>query len=437
MRKIAVICLTCLLSIWTTASHAILSIEITKGLESALPIAIVPFAGEAENPALQNVSNVVEADLVRSGRFRSLPRTDFLSAPHSPSEVVFKDWRLIKAEALVTGSVVVEAPGQIRVDFQLYDVFKQQMLANYRFTVAPNQLRVVAHEISDIIYQKLTGVPGAFNTRIAYVSKEGRTYKLVIADADGYNPRTILASREPILSPAWSPDGSRLAYVSFERKRPIVYVQDIANGHRRPVAQSPGINGAPAWSPDGRRLALAMSPNGNVDVYVLTLATGKLQRLTHHFAIDTEPTWSPDGRTIAFTSDRSGKPQIYTMDAATGDNVQRITFQSDYSAGAKYSPDGKSIAFIARVDGGFHAALLNLSDGSMQVLTDTTLDDSVTFAPNGQIILYATEVHGRGVLATVSSDGRVRQMLKSTEGDIREPAWSPFYNQSNTHGVTQ
>jgi len=349
--------------------------------------------------------------------------------------VIFKDWRIVKAEALVIGSVKPAGSGRWQVDFRLYDIYKETQLAGYSYTVKDDKLRAVAHQISDIIYEKLTGEPGVFSTRIAYVVREqvGKKsrFKLQIADADGYNPVTILTSPEPLISPAWSPDGTRLAYVSFEQRRPVLYVQNVISGARSRVAQFDGINSAPAWSPDGTRLALTLSRDGNPEIYVLRLSDNQLTRLTRHPAIDTEPAWSPDASEIVFTSDRGGKPQIYRM-RSDGSRVERLTFEGEYNARASYSPDGKMLTLLSGGSGRYHAALLHLSASVLQVLTDTPLDESPTFAPNGRMVLYATDRGGRGVLASVSSDGRVRQTLKLQEGDIREPAWSPF-QRSSTH----
>ena len=417
--------------LWAANAHAVLTIEITRGVETGTPIAVVPFSWEGPAvPAAQNVSGVVAADLARSGHFAVLPSKDYVSQPHEDKDVVFKDWRILKAEALAIGNVRLAAPGKYQVQFRLYDVFKESQLAGFRYTVNADILRSVAHQISDIIYEKLTGEPGAFNTRIAYVTREeprhaAVVYKLQVADSDGFNPKTVVRSAEPLLSPAWSPDGSRLAYVSFEDRRSKVYIQNVADGRRELIAEFQGINSAPAWSPDGRRLALTLSRDGNAEIYVMRLDTRELRRLTFDPAIDTEAAWSPDGRDIIFTSDRAGSPQIYRM-SASGGPAERLTFDDDYNARSSYAPDGKSIVFVTRQEGNFRIAVMPLNGGPMQVLTDTSLDESPSFAPNGRMIIYATEVRGRGVLASVSADGRVRQLYKFEEGDVREPAWSPY-----------
>jgi TolB protein len=418
------------LLLWSFGAQAVLTIEITRGVEIGTPIAIVPFGWGGQAPPAQNISDVIEADLARSGRFAVLPRKDFISLPHEDKDVVFKDWRILKAEALVIGSVRLSAPGKYQVQFRLYDVFKGSQIAGFRYTIGADKLRSVAHQISDIIYEKITGEPGAFNTRIAYVTREGPpgvkpVYKLQVADSDGVNPQTVVRSPESLMSPAWSPDSKRMAYVSFEDKRSKVYIQNMTDGRRELVAEFTGINGAPAWSPDGRRLALTLSRDGNAEIYVMHLDTRALRRLTSDPAIDTEAAWSPDGRDIVFTSDRAGTPQIYRM-SASGGPAERLTFEGDYNARASYAADGKSITFISRSQGGFRVAVLRLDNRTAQVLTETSLDESPSFAPNGRMIIYATEVRGRGVLASVSADGRVRQLFKLEEGDVREPAWSPY-----------
>ena len=416
--------------LWPVFAHAILTIEITRGVDIGTPIAIVPFGWEGTVQLPQNISDVIEADLSRSGRFAVLPRKDFISLPHEDKDVVFKDWRILKAEALVIGSIRLVAPGKYQVQFRLYDVFKGSQIAGFRYTIGAEMLRSVAHQISDIIYEKITGEPGAFNTRIAYVTREEPpgvkpVYKLQVADSDGVNPQTVVRSPEPLMSPAWSPDGNRLGYVSFEEKRSKIYVQNLIDGRRELVAEYTGINGAPAWSPDGRTLAMALSRDGNAEIYTMSLGARSLRRLTYDQAIDTEPAWSPDGRDIIFTSDRAGTPQIYRM-SASGGTAERLTFDGDYNARASYAADGKSITLVSRSQGGFRIAVLKLDNRAIQILTETVLDESPSFAPNGRMIIYATEVRGRGVLASVSADGRVRQLFKLEEGDVREPAWSPY-----------
>ena len=418
--------------VWPVTASALLTIEITKGVETGIPIAIVPFGWDAKNKTVlpHDVAIVVDADLARSGRFLTFARKDFLATPHQDRDVAFKDWRLLKAEALVIGNITPAAAGKVEVQFRLYDVFREKQLAGYSYTVSPEALRGLAHQIADVIYEKLTGEPGAFNTRIAYITHEAprsgaAVYKLQVADSDGYGPQTIVQTTEPLLSPAWSPDGRRLAYVSFEDKRSKVYLQNIADGRRELIAEHRGINSAPAFSPDGKRLALTLSRDGNPEIYLFDLATRSLRRLTSHPAIDTEPAWSPDGRYLVFTSDRAGKPQIYRM-SAEGGEAERLTFEGDYNARASYSPDGKMLTLVSRQEGLYHIATLRLDTRALQVLTDTALDESPSFAPNGRLIIYATEVRGRGLLASVSVDGRVRQLYRFAEGEVREPVWSPY-----------
>jgi TolB protein len=421
-----------MLMFWSLTAKSILTIEITQGLDTGMPIAIVPFSWEGSAKPPQDVSEVVEADLARSGHFRMLPRKDFLSSPHEQKDVIFKDWRLLKAEALVIGKMRQIGTDKFRVEFRLYDVFKETQLAGYEFDVPASGLRMVAHQFSDIIFEKLTGEPGVFNTRIAYITKEGIPrrgvmYRLQVADSDGYNAKIIRSSSEPLMSPAWSPNGRSLSYVSFEKRRALLYVQNVLDpqGARDLIAEFNGSNSAPAWSPDGTRLALTLSKDGNAEIYVMRLADHSLTRITNNPAIDTEPAWSPDGQYLVFTSARSGGPQIFRV-SAQGGTPQRLTFEGDYNARASYSPDGRMLTLITRAAGTYHTAVLDLKTSALQILTDTALDESPSFAPNGRIILYATIVQGRGVLASVSSDGRVRQLLKVQEGDVREPAWSPF-----------
>lgn len=415
---------------WLQSALADLTIEITEGVEGALPIAVVPFGWQGPTSPPVDVAGVINADLQRSGRFKTIPQVDMLARPTSAEEIEFKDWRALDTENLVIGQVRPVGTGGYEIRFQLFDVYKGEQLTGYTIpTTAPN-LRATAHRIADLIYEKLLGVPGAFATRVAYITSVDQAdgsqrIDLNIADADGYNPETIVSSSEPLMSPAWSPDGRKLAYVSFEGGRSAIYVQEVYTGKRQKVTSFKGINGAPAWSPDGRKLAMALSKDGNPDIFVFDLASRKLQAVVRHYAIDTEPAWSPDGRNIVFTSDRGGKPQIYRV-SAYGGQAERVTFQNSYNARASYSPDGKLLALVTREDGNYRIAVQDLDSGVMQVLSQGSLDESPSFAPNGSMIIYASKTGRRGVLAAVSVDGRVRQRLALQEGNVREPVWSPF-----------
>jgi TolB protein len=400
-----------------------LTIDITTSAGRQVPIAITPMAGENSQP--QSVSEVVSADLARTGLFRLVNTAGIAPLPTEPSEVNFPDWATRSAEALVIGKIEPAAEGRVEVRFRLFDVAKQSQLASYSYVVAPAQLRATAHRIADVIYERLTGDKGVFSTKITYVVKRGRRYELQVADADGFNAQSVLASNEPIMSPAWSPDGSRLAYVSFDQKKPIVVVQNLAQGTTRIVANFRGNNSAPAWSPDGRYLAVALSKDGLTQVYRIPAAGGDAERLTESAGIDTQPNYSPDGQWISFTSDRGGSPQIYRM-AASGGQATRLTFEGTYNVGPRYSPDGKSMAFVQRDGARYRIASLELATGQVTVLTDGILDDSPSYAPNGKMILYEAQVGGRGQLAAVSGDGRVRQRLTSAAGDVQDPAWGPM-----------
>ena len=404
-------------------ASAQLTIDITTSGGRQVPIAITPMAGDTSQP--QSVSEVVGADLARTGLFRLVNTAGVSPLPTEPSQVNFPDWTARSAEALVIGKVDPVSDGRVEVRFRLFDVAKQSQLASYSYVVAPAQLRATAHRIADLIYERLTGERGVFSTKITYVVKKGRRYELQVADADGFNAQSVLASNEPIMSPSWSPDGSRLAYVSFDQKKPIVMVQNLAQGTTKAVASFRGNNSAPAWSPDSRFLAVALSKDGLTQVYRVPANGGDAERLTESAGIDTQPSYSPDGQWIAFTSDRGGSPQIYRM-PASGGPATRVTFEGTYNVGPRYSPDGKSIAFVQREGGRFRIASLELATGQVTVLTDGTLDDSPTFAPNGKMILYEAQVAGRGQLAAVSGDGRVRQRLTSSAGDVQDPAWGPM-----------
>lgn len=420
-----------LLLLWQAPAAAVLTIEITKTVDAGVPVAVVPFGWVGGGAGLeQDVAAIVRADLDRSGRFKNLPVRDMVGFPQTGEEIDFADWRRLNMDHLVVGQIRPLGNDQYQLRFQLFDVVRQQQLAGYKMNSSGRDLRTSAHRIADIIFEKLTGHRGAFATRVAYITSikqtgGGREIALNVADADGFNAQTIVSSPEPLMSPSWSPDGQRLAYVSFEGGKPGIYVQDIFSGRRQQVASFPGINGAPAWSPDGRRLALTLSKDGNPDIFVLDLQTGQLRKLTDHYAIDTEPTWSPDGRWIAFTSDRGGGPQIYRA-PSTGGDAERLSFQGSYNARPSYSPRGDAIAMVSRVGKNYRIGLLDLRTKAIRILTEGSLDESPSFAPNGSMIIYATKANGKGELAAVSVDGRVRQRLAMQVGDVREPIWSPY-----------
>lgn len=413
-----------LLSLLPRVAQAELTIEITKGIESAMPIAVVPFGGDAP----VNMAQVINADLGRSGYFKLLPEQNMLSKPTTPAEVDFKSWQALGQEYMVIGQVQPDASGY-SVQFYLFNVATGQQLLGYRIAPKAQDLRRAAHYISDLIFEKLTGIKGMFSGRIAYITSVDngagkKSYTLQVADADGYNPQTIAASQEPLMSPSWSPDGSKVAYVSFENKTSQIYIQTLATGERQMVSGSRGINGAPSWSPDGTRLALTLSKDGNPDIYVLNIAGRSLRRLTNNSAIDTEPSWSPDGQHIVFTSDRGGKPQLYLVSSGGG-GEQRLTFEGNYNARGVFSPDGKMIALVHANGGSYRIAVLDMATRSISVLTDGPLDESPSFSPNGSMILYASDKGGRQQLSAVSTDGRTSQQLGIQHGEVRDPAWSP------------
>jgi TolB protein len=407
-----------------------LQIEIVDGNPSALPIAIVPFAWQDPSPPpIDGVDQIVSGDLYRSGLFDPMAVADMAERPVDQDAIRFGTWRLLKVDYIVIGQVRKPAAGEgHEIIYQLFDVHTQEQLLSRITTVGPGDLRFGAHRVADAIYEALTGVPGAFSTRIAYVTAtgvgDGIRYELVVADADGYGPQSIVGSPEPLLSPAWSPDGRKLAYVSFEKGNSAIYTQDVATGARELISSGAGINGAPSFSPDGKRMALTLSRTGNPEIFVRDMATGSLQQLTQHWSIDTEPVWTPDGRNLYFTSDRGGKPQIYRVPAGGGDPT-RVTLEGDYNARASVSPDGRKIAVAQGRANEYRIAVWDIETERFTVLTPGKLDESPSFAPNGSMILYATREGERGVLSAVSADGNVRQRLILSEGDVREPAWSP------------
>ena len=409
----------------TLSANAALDIEISGGNAQKIPIAVLPFANTAITK--DNINEIIAADLTRSGLFRLLETRGMANLPTSPAQINYSQWTSLQAQAVTVGNVEAIEGGRFKVNFQLMDALKQTQLASMDYQIAPSQVRNTAHKIADVIYQKLTGEAGIFASRIAYITKSGKRYALQVADADGFNPQNVVSSNEPIISPAWSPDGKKLAYVSFEKKKPIIYVQSLTSGSREVLANFKGNNSAPAWSPDGSQLAIVLTYGANSQIYTIPANGGSLKQITKSNAIDTEPAYSPDGSQIYFSSDRGGKPQIYKV-SASGGNATRVTFEGAYNVSPRFSPDGKNLAYIRNDAGKFKVALQNLATGQVQLLSDGAQDESPSFAPNGRIILYATKSRGRGQLAAVSVDGNVRQRLNDATGDVREPAWSPNIN---------
>lgn len=408
-----------------------LTVQITQGVADPIPVAVVPFGWNAPGAAAHDVAATVAADLERSGRFRALPRGSMIDLPQAAAQVDAADWRLLKVDYVVVGRLVPRADGRLDVQYELVNVLTGQRLLGQSLPADPAALKRAAHRVSDAVFERILGLRGAFSTRIAYIAVEGRaparSYRLMVADADGADPRVVVQSSQPLMSPAWSPDGGSLAYVSFEGGLSGVYVQTLATGQRVRVSARAGINGAPVFSPDGRRLALTLSRrDGNVDVYLLELADQTLTRLTDSPAIDTEPEFSADGRWVYFTSDRGGAPQVYRVATTGSAAAERVTFEGGYNARPRLSPDGRTLAVVTLERGAYRIAAVDLERRGSRVLTSGRLDESPSFAPNGATIIYAARDGGRGVLATVSVDGRVQQRLAAGAGEIREPAWSPF-----------
>ncbi len=421
MLKNALLSSLMLLAAFCGRAQAALDIEIVGGAAQQIPIAVVPFA----QTQTENLATIINADLRRSGLFRALETRGVANQPHDVAEVKYPEWAALQAQALVVGKVEPRPGNRLKVTFRLLDVLKQTTLAGLEYDIAPNQMRTTGHKIADVIYEKLTGEKGVFDTRITYVVKQGNRFQLQVADADGANPQTVLASTEPIISPSWSPDGTKLAYVSFEKKKPVIFVQSLVTGQRTVLANFKGNNSAPAWSPDGSRLAIVLTYGANSQVYLINADGTGLKQLSRSSAIDTEPDWSPDGKWVYFTSDRGGSPQIYRMSTLGGD-AQRVTFEGAYNVSPHVSPDGKLLTYVRREAGKFRVAQQELSTGQVQLLSESAQDESPSFAPNGRMILYATNVNGRGVMSIVSADGRTKQRLSEAGGDVREPSWGPW-----------
>jgi len=422
-----------------------LTIEINEGYENALPIAVVPFGYTdsivadqkstavpiANQTAPVDIAQIVAADLRRSGKFSPISRAALPSTPNEIEQIKFEDWKSLDVDNMLIGQVVSEGNGLYQIDMRFMDVLRKNQVMGKRWThISKSKLRQIAHQISDLIYEELTGVRGAFNTQIAYVTLRRvggkRLYTLEIADSDGYNSQPILKSKMPIMSPSWSPDGKKLAYVSFESGRSNIIIQSLDGKHRRVVANYKGINGAPAWSPDGKKIALTLSKDGSADIYIMDLASKKLRRLTRNYSIETEAAWAPNGNSLFFNSDRRGKPQIFQVFLDTGE-IRRVTFEGKYNGNPEISPDGRYLA-VVHGGGGFHIALQDLYTNEFTVLTNTFLDESPSFSPNGEMILYAMNKNGKGELAVVAIDGKTSQTLKVKNGQVREPAWGPYLN---------
>jgi len=410
-------------------AFAQLTIEITQGSDNPTAIAIVPFGWHSGGVPKEDVSSIIEADLHRTGQFAPVPRDDMLGHPQSSEDVFYRDWRALNVDYLLIGKITSTAEG-LAAEYELFDVYTQKSVLTGRQFGKVDTLRAIAHGVSDKVYEKLTGIRGAFSTSILYISAIERgqaeyTYRLLIADVDGARERVIFESDAPLLTPAWAPDGERIAYVSFETSRPAIYMHNLRTNVRTQLTNFKGLNGAPSWSPDGKKLAMVLSKDGSPDIYVLDIESREFTRVTRHFAIDTEPAWMPDGRSIIYTSDRGGKPQIYQVTLANG-YEERLTFKGDYNARARVVPDGSGIIMVHRALGDYHIARLDIDRGAVEILTQTSLDESPSISPNGAMLLYATKLNNKGILAAVSLDGGVKFRLPSRYGDVREPAWSPY-----------
>jgi len=419
-----------LLLLFTAAAKAELVIDV-QGVSQPTPIAIVPFGWEGRSPDEPlDVAAVISADLYRSGRFAPLDEAKMLQKPTDGSDLDFQDWGFVGVEAVVIGKVTQTDENAYTLQFQLFETFSRRQLVGFRMPATRGTMRAAAHRAADMIYEKLTGIKGVFGTKVAYVTAKQRgnerIYSLVVSDQDGENDNKIMESKDPIMSPAWSPDSRQLAYVSFEGSKSSIFVQTLRSGNRFQVSNKPGINGAPAFSPDGRKLVVTLGGiNGNPDIYILDITSRQTKRLTTHRAIDTEGTWSPDGRYIYFTSDRSGGPQVYRV-SVNGGTPERVTFEGSYNARPRLSPDGTRLAMVHNDRGNYRIAVMDIERKDLLVLSTGRQDESPSFAPNSDSLIYATRQGGDGVLETVSADGLIRQKMASGQGDVREPVWSPF-----------
>ncbi len=446
MKKVTCFSVLVILLLVQGLADAVLNLELTKGIDSALPIAVVPFKYQGSGKSTVDVSQVITTDLQNSGQFKIFDAASIKQFPHRFNEVNFDYWRGLDLNNLVIGSMQSQGNRRYQVKFYLLNVYKGKsssavfddaatilnahndpILISRMFVTKGGNLRHLAHQISDMIYKKLTGEQGIFSTKIAYVlvkriKDKLAQYFLKVADADGYNPRTILKSNDPIVSPAWSPDGRYIAYVSFENLRSAIYVADLKTGKRRLLTQFSGINSAPEWSPDGKEMAVVLSKNDNPKIYVMDLKSKKLTQMTHGFSIDTEPAWSPDGQSLVFTSDRGGSPQIYQINLKTN-AINRVTYFGNYNARASFTPDGRNIVLLHRNHDGFTIALQNLEAGAITVLTKENQCQSPSIAPNGRMIIYAFRKGNKRMLGLVSIDGRVRLQLPESDGEVREPVW--------------